>query len=218
MKTLHPDSLVKTLDAVTEAHFFGTEIPEEERRCTVDWLVTRVGRYGGYRGMPAPTPLDFAEPFCTFTGDPIEGRAPISHILGEEAIRAMIWLGSEDPCVTEAVGRSYALVEAEHPEASGWYCCGKCSVALWRHWLMREDKAEALDAALQRLRERRRPNGWLRLPFFYTLLALSEMPQTEAVEELREVAPLMERLLKVRRLPPYAERRTALLERALARV
>ena len=60
-------------------------------------------------------------------------------------------------------------------------------------------------------------NRWSRFPFFYTLLALTEMEGPEARKELRWAAPAAERSLKaLRGSGRYLRRRRAVLERTLA--
>ena len=77
----------------------------------------------------------------------------------------------------------------------GLYGCGKCSVGLWRNLL-----AGGLDRHEERLRRggshlrsvRDGEHHWRRFPFWYTVLALSEMDSTEARAELK-YAPALER-------------------------
>lgn len=65
----------------------------------------------------------------------------------------------------------------------------------------------------------RADNGrWGRFPFFYTLLALTEIDIPTARLELRWAAPAVERSLKaLRRAGHYTQRRRAVLKRALER-
>ena len=78
----------------------------------------------------------------------------------------------------------------------GLFCCGKCSVGLWRNLL-----AGGLDRREERLRRgalhlrsvRDGTRGWRRFPFWYTVLAVSEMDSTEARVELKYAAPARER-------------------------
>jgi hypothetical protein len=58
---------------------------------------------------------------------------------------------------------------------------------------------------------------WKRFPFFYTLLALTELDVPEARPELRWAAPAAERSLKaLRGTGRFPKRRRAVLEQALA--
>jgi hypothetical protein len=101
----------------------------------------------------------------------------------------------------------------------GLYCCGKCSVGLWRNLL-----AGGLDRREERLRrgalhlrlERDGEHGWRKFPFWYTVLALSEMGSGEAKTELMYAAPALERAAsRPKASAAYARRRQALAVRAL---
>jgi len=103
----------------------------------------------------------------------------------------------------------------------GTYCCGKCSCALWRHLSVGGlDKAERrLAAGVKTLKSRRDGNGrWKVFPFYYTLLALSEIDLPSAVSEMRYAAPSCERILKQSpKDGKYTQRRQLLAERVLAK-
>ncbi len=60
---------------------------------------------------------------------------------------------------------------------------------------------------------------WRKFPFWYTVLALSDMDSREAKAELRYAAPALERAVR-RAVPPalYARRRHELAARALNRL
>ncbi|MFC1800261.1 hypothetical protein ACFL2Z_05085 [Candidatus Eisenbacteria bacterium] len=77
-----------------------------------------------------------------------------------------------------------------------------------------------LAGGVEYLREQRDGRGrWRRFPFYYTLLALAEIPGPRAADEIRYAAPVLERMLKRRgRGDKFQLRRRALAERALARV
>jgi hypothetical protein len=102
----------------------------------------------------------------------------------------------------------------------GRYCCGTCSCALWRHLaaggLNRAE--ERLAAGVRHLRSRRDGEGrWRGFPFFYALLALSEMDLPAAQAEMRYAVPVCEQY--VRRAASTgnrnARRRHALAQRIL---
>jgi hypothetical protein len=78
---------------------------------------------------------------------------------------------------------------------------------------------ERLTAGMVALRARRSKDGrWRRFPFYYTLLALSEMNLESALDEMRYAAPLLERYVKRRAVAStFSERRRVVLERILAK-
>jgi hypothetical protein len=72
-------------------------------------------------------------------------------------------------------------------------------------------------ARLPSVRDSKR--GWRAFPFWYTVLALSEMDFGEATAELKHAAPALERTAGRRVAPTvYARRRRDLAVRALTRL
>ena len=80
-------------------------------------------------------------------------------------------------------------------------------------------RKERLAGGLKFLREHRDGQGrWHRFPFYYTLLALSEVGSRGTSGELQYAAPVLEGMLKRRsRGGKFETRRRALAERILAR-
>lgn len=235
MRLINAQSLAETLDAIDEALFFGRPLPKSQRAKAAKWIAARQGLPGSYCGMFAPTARDFKEGIRLFTGERLATWAGTAHVLGEEACRALILLkapGKEVRRALAAAGDGIAarLAGSEQREANagrpfhGRYCCGKCSVALWRHLaaggLEQVGPRRWLAAGVKGLRTRRDGQGrWRGLPFYYALLALSEIDLPAAVGEMKYAAPLCERLLKRSpRRDKYARRRRALAERVLGRL
>jgi hypothetical protein len=124
-----------------------------------------------------------------------------------------------DPNVTRALdaadeGLMRCLARAaEDPRRRnpGLYCCGKCSVGLWRNLLaggLDRHEVRLQRGALHLRSVRDGAHLWRRFPFWYTVLALSEMDCAEARAELKYAAPALEREA-MRALPSamYARRR-----------
>jgi len=232
MAIVTPDSLAATLDAVNEALFFGRAVGKTEREGVAAWIAARQGLPGSYAGMFAPTEKNLREGARFFTGEHLPSRAGTAHVLGEEACRALILLDASDAGARAALERARQgmlgrLRAAEARERNtgrlwlGTYCCGKCSVALWRHLAAGglEDSERHLAAAMKALQLNRDGTGkWRRFPFHYTLLALSEVNLPAAIEEMRYAAPTLERLLTRRQADgPFERRRRAVAERILAK-
>ena len=95
MKLPDARSLAGTIDAVSDALFFGRGIPRNEARRVAIWLAGRQGLPGSYAGMFAPMSRDYAEGIRLFTGERISSRAATGHILGEEACRALLLLDTD---------------------------------------------------------------------------------------------------------------------------
>jgi hypothetical protein len=224
MNVLHPDSLASTLDAVNEAHFFQRPVLESHRTQVAEWVAGRQGKPGSYASMFAPTQHDFDDGIRLFTGERVGSRAATGHILGEEACRALIVLGVHSADVDDALHRA-SLGMMNRLEASGrlsgLYCCGTCTPALWRHLAVGGlgDGEARLSSGMSTLKSRRDGGGrWRTFPFYYTLLALSEIHLPSAVEELRYASGVCQRYR--RRSPKedtYSQRRHELVERVLAR-
>ena len=81
-------------------------------------------------------------------------------------------------------------------ENPGLFCCGKCTVGFWRNLLAGglDRREERLQHGVQHLRSMRdADHGWRKFPFWYTVLALSEIDSGEAKAELKYAAPALER-------------------------
>jgi hypothetical protein len=220
-------SLSQTVDRVHAAQFEGRPLAATERHHVAQWIVGRQGLDGAYAGTFAGFPAERTKGIALFTGERITS-ASARHILGEEASRALRLLRVRDRLVTRAleaaddgVERCLARAAADPRNGNpGLFCCGKCSVGLWRNLLSgglsrREERLQR--GALHLRSARDGEQGWRRFPFWYTVLALSEMDTKEAKMELQYAAPELERAA-ARRVASavYARRRQELAARALA--
>ena len=222
-------SLSQTVDAINAAQFDGRTLTTTERGQAARWIAGRQGLPGAYGGTFAGFPAERSRGIVLFTGERI-ASASARHILGEESSRALRHLHVRAPKVTRALeaadaGLLRCLVRAaEDPrhDNPGLFCCGKCSVGLWRNLL-----AGGLDRREERLRRgashlrsmRDGGHQWQKFPFWYTVLALSEMDSAEARRELKYAAPALERTAS-RPVPSavYARRRHELAVRTLNRL
>ncbi len=224
---VYPNSLGDTLDAINAAVFYQKELPASLRGEAAAWIADRQGLPGSYAGMFAPTEYDYAFGALTFTGDPVRSGAATGHVLSEEACGALYRLNVDQPAARQALERArqaiFIRMEQSEPQGkwAGVYCCGLCSVSLWRH-LVTSHAAEddrRLENGLQELHRYRDGAGrWKRFPFYYTLLALSEMGLPAARSELIYAMPVAERMLRRYQKTPGSEhdhRRRIVLERAL---
>lgn len=202
---VYPNSLGDTLDAVNAALFDGGEIPTAARAEAAAWIADRQGLPGAYAGMFAPTEYDYAFGTLTFTGEPVQSAAATGHVLSEESCRALLLLGVDTPAVVSAIynareGIFHRLEQSEvDGKWSGVYCCGQCSVSLWRHLSASEDGGDLrrLENGLSALKHHRDGAGrWRRFPFYYTLLALSGINLPGVREEVTYAGPVIERALR----------------------
>src|SRR5262245_31822746 len=192
-------SLSQTVDAINAAHFDGRRLAAAERNQAATWIAARQGLPGAYGGTFAGFPSERVRGIVLFTGERITS-ASARHILGEEASRTRRLLAVRNRDVTRALeaaddGLMRCLARAaEDPRNRnpGLYCCGKCSVGLWRNLL-----AGGLDRHEERLRRgvlqlrsvRDGEHGRRKFPLWYTVLARSEVNSAEARTEVKYVAP-----------------------------
>jgi hypothetical protein len=222
-------SLSRTIDAVHAAQFAGRALTAAQRGQVARWIAARQGLPGAYGGTFAAFPAERSKDIVVFTGERI-ASASARHILGEEASRVLRLLRVRDHRVTRALEEADAGLmrclarAAEDPRKCnpGLYCCGKCTVGLWRNVLSgglnrREERLRRGALHLRSVRDGE--HGWRKFPFWYTVLALEEMDTEEARAELRYAAPLLERA-SARPVPSavYAARRHELATRALNRL
>lgn len=218
-------SLARTLDAINEAFFFGRPIPSAEREQVAKWIAERQGRPGSYADMFAPTSSDLEKGIRLFTGEMVRSGAALRHVIGEEACRALILLKSHSEVVQNALERASQgmLSRLTDPQdrATGMYCCGTCTPALWRHLAAGglTGAERWLTCGMKALKAHRDGESkWRRFPFHYTLLALTEIELLEARREMKYAAPACERYLaRARGNSPVINRRRTVIEEVLAR-
>jgi len=219
MKLLNTKSLAATVDAVNDVLFFGRAIPAAEKLKIAQWLASRQGEKHSYSGLPAPTDMDL-NGIKLFTGEPIATGAGVCHILGEEALRIMLFFGKKDAAVRRAIAQSCeSMLKRIGSPYAGGYCCGKCSVAYWRTLLAGgfDNQEVRLANGLKSLNKYRDGKGrWGHYPFYYTLLALSEMDSRQAIAEMRYAAPILERMRRGNNA--FSLRRQKLAQIVLAQV
>ena len=224
---IQKNSLSQTVDAIGQAIHERRQIRAAERKRVASWLVARQGLPGAYAETFAGFAAEQKSGIVLFTGERINS-ASARHILGEETCRALRLLAVRDSGVKAALKRADAgLMQCLERAAldprntnPGRYCCGKCSVGLWRNLLSGglDRQEERLRKGVMHLRSVRDGQGeWQKFPFWYTVLALSDADLPEARRELTYAAPVLERA--VRKAPAstqYARRRHELASRALA--
>lgn len=166
----------------------------------LDWVLSRQGLKGSYMKLFAATEKDLPGVRLP-TGEKIESAA-LRHILGEEALRAVIlWNLGSSSAARGAIDSFNQLLERGEPCAknSGFYCCYKCTPAFLRTLIVaRPDKwKETLERGVENIKKERTPDGrWHGFPFFYTLLTLSETDSPSAKAELEHAGRIARRLLK----------------------
>ena len=215
---LDSTSLMKTVENINEMFLFSETIPQEEGLEAARWIVSRQGEKGHYRYLFAPTPSDFEQGMHLFTGEKLV-CASARHVMGQEAARAAWLLGSRDPIVKVAYDRATSWMH-EDPGFihSGTYCCGRCTLAFWRHfWVGNfENKGAYIIKGLQSMKDYRLGDGkWHRFPFFYAVYTLVDLDLEPAYAELKYARPVIEKNLENTRAGKYSKRKVAILQKAL---
>jgi hypothetical protein len=233
---VHAGSLSETVAAIEERVFWGKTIEVRERAGAARWLAARQGLPGAYAGTFALFDAERRDGVKLFTGERVKSAAA-RHIMGEEAMRVLRLLrpaGAPKAALRRAAqGIRLPAVGPRGPKPrdgqvhwlwawqAGTYCCGACSVALWRHMLAGgfDRQEERMAVGLRCLRRCRKGGGqWRVFPYWYTMLALAEMELKEAVEEMRYGMGACTRAAKRVDGNVWALRRAELAKRVLGRV
>jgi hypothetical protein len=217
-------SLAQTVAAVEDAVFFGRPPTRRDARRVMEWLADRHATAKGYRRtMCAPTEEDRREGARLFTGERLGPGAQMLHVLGEEAYRSYLLLAkwNEGADMAPAERMSEPIANFIDHEYEGRYCCGPCSVSVWRALSAGgySRTEERLRLGMHFLHTKRDGKGrWGNLPFYYTLLTLTEIDLPEARIEVDYAAKTCEQLLQRHAtiVEPFATRRSAILERTLS--
>ncbi len=223
MKLVHSESLGLTLDSINASFELGSKSTPKQREAAKHWLISRVGKPGSFRpGFAGPTEIDRNQGVQLFTGERIFSYASVGHILGEESARALQLLAPEDSQVKEILEITKANVHELMLREPGRYCCGRCTVALWRFLTVSDFKEREwqIDSGILHLKTMHSDDGrWHRYPFYYTLLALSDIHTDDALDEKRYAAPAIERMLRRPRAPePFGQRREVVMRKILSQI
>jgi hypothetical protein len=197
-KILVPESLQETLWRLEEVRQgFRTKSATDVQEA-LEWVLSRQGLHGSYFNLFMPTNQDLSQGVRLLTGERMLSDAGTRHVLGEEALRAVIvWKLGSSLAVKQALKGFNDLLEAG--AKSGRWCCYTCTTAFLRALVVaKPDKWDKiLEKGLNRIKKARTADGrWHGFPFYYMLLTLSEMDKSYARAELRHASKIAERLLK----------------------
>jgi len=228
MKLINQNSLAETLNNYYDAVYTGKAITAAEKKGLAKWLASRQGLARSYAGMVTPTEKDYNNGVKLFTGELIDMKASIGHILGEESLRALHLLNVKDNSVQQALkaaknGINNAIDQniklGNYPV--GWYCCGKCSASYWRN-LSAEGivkNKSILNAGLKILNKMRDGKGkWNRFPFYYTVMSLAGIDLPAAKAELAYAEKGILRMARNSTRDKFAERRRIIAKLALEKI
>ena len=229
MKILHTNSLIETVDAFNEAVYL--KYPwQQEAKPLIAWMDSRLGKDRAYAGSYALTESDWNREFRLFTGEKVSTRAARSHIIAEESTRIMniikreTGLDSESRTISEKRLVSQILsYRPDHTLSTGFYCCGKCSISLWRcvaggGFVNRLNIIEPALSSLAKARDG--SGGWHRFPFYYTLFFLKDIDPRLAAPEIQYCSKRLERVRKrmVEKTEMLSKRRIWLVDQLLKNI
>lgn len=225
MNIIDNNSLYKTLDNLNQLFLRKEFISLSDRKNTARWISDRQGLKGSYTDMFAPTDSDFKE-IKLFTGDKLTSKASIAHILGEESLRALYLLDVKDRKIQDAFDKARSGIKnvlKRNYEAGiypdGTFCCGKCTAALWRNLSAEgvSKNKKSLESGINHLKSFRDGKGkYSRFPFFYTVLALSDIDLPAAKAEIEYCSGLLRKYVKRKEKNEiYTERKKIIAENAL---
>jgi hypothetical protein len=225
--------LFDLIDAVNDAYFWNGSIPASDRMKIATQIADTQGKPRAYANMFALSESECRKGIQLFTGE-LATCAGARHIAGEEACRALLLLNVQDAKVqgslaraSEGIMKTLIASEREHRDARmggnpGTFCCGRCSVSVWRHASAGglDRKEERWAGGLKRLRTFRTANGkWSSFPFWYTLSAMAEMDIPQVKAEIKYVAATLERAAKrTTAKTRFDERRAEIARRCLAKI
>lgn len=199
-RILAPDSLAETLWRLEEVRRGFRSRADTQVTEALNWVLSRQGLKGAYRGLFAPTEKDIRG-VKLLTGETVFFAA-LRHILGEEALRTIIVWNFERFSAVKKAKESFVYLSkrvGDPPaKASGFYCCHKCTLAFLRTLgVVKPDEWEAtLQKGVENIRKKRTSDGkWRGFPFYYTLLTLSEMDIPSAKVELQHASTIAKKLL-----------------------
>lgn len=220
-------SLAAAIDRVNLAYFDGVALGKQVREQAARTILSCAGAPNSYGGKTfGLTKADERGRTHTFTGEGLASPASRNHIHAEEACRCLILLNrTAKRRLPELESASDALLgfirrgEAQG-KAKGTFCCGPCTVALWRHLAVGGlgSYAKNLDTGLATLAAHQDGKGsWRRFPFFYTLSALAEVPHlSHAKRAIKYALPECERrAAKLKATSEFSRRRRGVLQRVL---
>ena len=113
-------SLSTVIDVVNESSFY-QKLPSPEIGSQLSaWIAGRAGKGHAYGPLPGLTEDDRIKGVRLFTGEKVAYSARARHVMGEEALRALIILGRNGEEVAEVIRTSEdwittRLKEGSHP-------------------------------------------------------------------------------------------------------
>ena len=221
MKLTDKQSLSKTVHHAAQFLFDGGTYTTAERARLANWILAHQNRHRGF--VFYPTDQDLKAGITLFSGEKPKAKFLAYNALELETLRLLALIQPKSPPVRrilrEADQRLSALCFANGCTQGE---CAHASIAVLRYWLASDLRGSSpkFSYAINTLKQHRSGDGkWLKFPFFFTLLWLTELPGYIARDELAYVAGLCQKLLATQRLARGQNDRIRkkILQRVLAR-
>lgn len=224
--------LSDAIDRVNAAQFWNEKLPVTDRKQLAKIISDSYGKPGAYAGTFALSSSEARAGVLLFTGERAVS-ASAKHISGEEACRALRILNVTDKSIRKNLDEATkslmncldrAESDKEHRMGgnAGLFCCGRCSVAVWRHILAGgfDRHEQRLRAGVSHLKKLRDGKGkWQYFPFWYTISALAEMDFPVAMAEIDYAKATLRRAAsKTNSKDEFDRRRSEIARRALAKL
>ncbi|MBN2228579.1 MAG: hypothetical protein JW779_03225 [Candidatus Thorarchaeota archaeon] len=155
-----------------------------------------------------------------YTGEKIQTQLAAKNILTLEAARALLLSKSRADYVSECIHRVDKWIQRQcFSEFCSTGECKHSTVSYMRYLSAKESQAK-LAGLLSELVKHRDGNGsWKGFPYFYTLLALSDIHNPDAEKELEYAFPMMQKRFRRNQIEePYWSRRNDIMNRIQTRL
>ena len=200
------DSLEEAILLVEHSHKSGDELNLEQ---VVDFIAGQQVRYGANSGIFVESRNVSRSKARVYTGEKLQTYLAAKNILTIESVRALVLSGSNSEIVQTAIALTNSWLENQC--FSDFCATGECrlsSVAFIRYQnaLGNTTCLEYMISKLSKFRDSK--GGWTGFPYFFTLLALTEIQSSIVEDELRYALEHSEkRFSRSRSEEPYISRR-----------
>jgi hypothetical protein len=210
----------RAVEAADDEVLQGTRLGTAERQQAVRRLLACQVRIGRNRGVFDLFGPDGPSVPRLYTGEAVRTKFAQRSVFSIEAARSLLVLAPEHPAVREAAALLSRWLKSACFVAH--YCVlGECAASFVSYLRFLQQWQEGRGDSAQRLETvqslRDGTGRWQRLPFYYTVLTLLDLPLESARAELRYALPALQRVhARSVKDPVYAARRGRLVERALS--
>ena len=192
-------SLAKTIDSLNECLFYNKSLPKKELNYLFNIVNDRQMHTGTNIGQISLTPNDYVEGSRLFTGERLHTKLAVKNILTQETFR-VISISDENNTNTNGsleLANKWLTESCFAEFCSVGECChSTIGYMRYLNTIKPKNTKKTLITFIELLKQyRNKMKRWEGFPFYYTLLALSEIDLIEAKNELRFALPACERMI-----------------------